>query len=60
MITSSDGDAMNAEAAPDTAALLSLSSGPRSFSSLQRMSCEKIRFVPNCEAVIGAILTQFI
>ena len=60
MMISSDGDAMKADTAPATAALPKRSMFVRSASDLRSTTVCMRRLVPNCDAVMGAMLTMFI
>lgn len=60
MMISSDGEAMKADTAPAAAAAPKRSALLSSDSDFCSTMVCMSRFVPNCEAVMGAILTMFI
>lgn len=60
MMISSEGEAMKAETAPATPALPKRSKLVSAASDFFSTTVCIRRFVPNCEAVIGAMLTMFI
>lgn len=60
MMTSSDGEAMKADAAPATMALPNCCAPVSSVSALPFSSPCTSLLVPNCDAVMGVMLMMFI